>query len=101
MMTTQPGLGYFYYKEFGAQVVAHDNIAVTTAKGVHLAPTPRYYDKLTAKTRGEERLELLKAKRKETMLQKIEANPIEYSGRRRHDKKVVRQARTKILERNI
>jgi hypothetical protein len=101
MMTTQPGIGYFYFKQYRADVINNDLLNLRALpNNPDKSPTPRYYHKQLAKED-----EFLHDEIKLKLMQRAKdadaANPDEKSGRRREVKQFIRERKTKLLVRNI
>jgi hypothetical protein len=99
-MTTQPGLGYFFYNKYHENIDGTDQIVIKTAKGYKPVPVPRYYNK-KLKEMNEERFEEIKSKRIEKMIKQDLAHPEEKSHARRAVKAEVREHKTKVLQRKL
>jgi hypothetical protein len=99
-MTTQPGLGYFHYKEFQGDFDNSDTAHFTTQKGHQITKVPRYYNKLLEKS-DPKKLEEIKQARIKKMLEHDLQYPDEKSPERRAVKAIVRQSKTKALKRKL
>jgi hypothetical protein len=108
-MTTQPGIGYFFYQKYPEMLHPDiDRTSVNSKKGIKQVAVPRYYLKQLQKT-NEHQAHLVTEKRRDKMeaaealdYKRIQDGlPSEKSTERREVKRIVRDAKTKSLQRRL
>jgi len=99
-MSTQPGLGYFYYQDTKEQIDGLDKTTITNKKGTKWINVPRYYNKLLQKENPEKHIEI-SDKRLEKMRNRDTHDPLEKSTKRVQTKAEFRDLRTEQLKRRI
>jgi len=99
-MSTQPGLGYFYYQENKSQIDGLDQSYITNSKGTKVTNVPRYYNKLLAKENPNKHTEI-NDKRLEKMRKRDFEQPTEKTIIRVKHKAEFRDQRTEQLKRRI
>lgn len=108
-MTTQPGIGYFFYQKYPQMLHPDiDRTSVRSKKGIKQVAVPRYYLKQLQKT-NEEQAHLVTERRRDKIEQSeaIDAQrvkdglPSEKSYERRQVKRFLRDATVKSLQRRL
>jgi hypothetical protein len=100
-MTTQPGIGYFFYQKYQADIINNDLYNLRALPGNPLAAvTPRYYHKQLAK-KDDELHDQVKAALTDRALKAEAAQPLEKTGDRRAVKLICRKRKTESLQRNL
>jgi hypothetical protein len=108
-MTTQPGIGYFFYKKYPEMLHPDiDRTTVKSKKGIKEVAVPRYYLKQLQKTNAEQ-AHLVTEKRRDKMelseakdAQRLKDGlPSEKSPERRRVQRIVRDATVKSLQRRL